>query len=257
MRRRDRTLESVSEKKHRSDGQAFREGFRDGIPIGLGYFAVAFALGVAARSAGLNPLQGFIASITCLASAGQYAGFTVIAARASYFEIAVITLVANARYLLMSTALSQKIDPKRSFLHRFGIAWFVTDEIFAIETRQKGYLNPFYTYGAGAFAAPMWATGTAIGILAGNLMPVRIVSALSVALFGMFLAVIIPPARGDRIILGLVAVSFAASYAASRLPWIGTMSSGTRIILLTVILAGVAAVLFPHPSEDMEEEESQ
>lgn len=257
MRRGDRTLESVLKNEHRSDGQAFREGFRDGIPIGLGYYAVAFALGVAARSAGLNPLQGFIASITCLASAGQYAGFTVIAARASYFEIAVITLVANARYLLMSTALSQKIDPKRSFLHRFGIAWFVTDEIFAIETRQKGSLNPFYTYGAGAFAAPMWATGTAIGILAGNLMPVRIVSALSVALFGMFLAVIIPPARGDRIILGLVAVSFAASYAASRLPWIGAMSSGTRIILLTVILAGIAAVLFPHPSEDMEEEESQ
>ena len=138
MRRGDRTLESVLKNEHRSDGQAFHEGFRDGIPIGLGYFAVAFALGVAARSAGLNPLQGFIASITCLASAGQYAGFTVIAARASYFEIAVITLVANARYLLMSTALSQKIDPKRSFLHRFGIAWFVTDEINGNCNRDPG-----------------------------------------------------------------------------------------------------------------------
>ena len=163
-----------------------------------------------------------------------------------------ITLVANARYLLMSTALSQKIDPKRNPIHRLGIAWFVTDEIFAIETRQKGYLNPFYTYGAGAFAAPMWATGTAIGIMAGNLMPVRIVSALSVALFGMFLAVIIPPARKDRIILGLVAVSFAASYAASRLPWISSLSSGTRIIILTVILATVAALLFPHPADEPE-----
>ena len=243
-----------SKMKNRSDGQAFREGFRDGIPIGLGYFAVAFALGVAARSAGLNPLQGFMASITCLASAGQYAGFTVIAARASYFEIAVITLVANARYLLMSTALSQKIDPRRSLLHRFGVAWFVTDEIFAIETRQKGHLNPFYTYGAGAFAAPMWASGTAIGIMAGNLMPGRIVSALSVALFGMFLAVIIPPARKDRVILALVAVSFAASFAAARLPWISTLSSGTRIILLTVVLAALAALLFPHPSEDTKED---
>ena len=243
-------MSTTAEHTYNSDSRAFREGFRDGIPIGLGYFAVAFALGVAAKSVGLSPLQGFVASITCLASAGQYAGFTVIGAGAPYFEIAVITLVANARYLLMSTALSQKIDPKRSFLHRLGIAYFVTDEIFAIETRQKGYLNPFYTYGAGAFAAPMWAAGTAIGIMAGNLMPVRIVSALSVALFGMFLAVIIPPARMDRIILGLVAVSFAASYAATRLPWIGSMSSGTRIILLTIVLAGIAAVLFPHPQED-------
>jgi len=98
----------------------------------------------------------------------------------------------------------------------------------------------------------MWATGTAIGIMAGNLMPVRIVSALSVALFGMFLAVIIPPARKDRIILGLVAVSFGASYAASRLPWISSLSSGTRIIILTVILAAVAAVLFPHPADEPE-----
>jgi len=198
---------------------------------------------------GLSPLQGFLASITCLASAGQYAGFTVIGTGAPYYVIAVITLVANARYLLMSTALSQKIDPKRSFLHRFGVAWFVTDEIFAIEMRQKGSLNPFYTYGAGAFAAPMWAAGTAIGIMAGNLMPVRIVSALSVALFGMFLAVIIPPAKTDRIILGLVAISFAASYLASVLPWIGGLSSGTRIILLTIVLASAAAVLFPHPEE--------
>ena len=248
-------MERVSESAKKSDSQAFREGFRDGIPIGLGYFAVAFALGVAARSAGLNPPQGFIASITCLASAGQYAGFTVIAARAPYFEIAVITLVANARYLLMSTALSQKIDPQRKAIHRFGVAWFVTVETFAIEPRQKGHLNPFYTYGAGAFAAPMWAAGTALGIMAGNLMPARIVSALSVALFGMFLAVIIPPARKDRIILGLVAASFAASYAASKLPWIRSLSSGTRIIVLTVILAGAAAVLFPHPQEDPDMQE--
>ena len=114
--------------------------------------------------------------------------------------------------------------------------------------RQKGHLNPFYTYGAGAFAAPMWASGTAIGIMAGNLMPGRIVSALSVALFGMFLAVIIPPARKDKVILALVAVSFAASFAAARLPWISTLSSGTRIILLTVVLAALAALLFPHPA---------
>ncbi len=235
-----------------TDLKAFREGFRDGIPIGLGYFAVAFALGVAARSAGLSPVQGFVASILCLASAGQYAGFTVIAAGAPYFEIALITLVTNARYLLMSTAISQKLSDDIKPVHRFGVAYFITDEIFAIEMRQKGHLNPFYTYGAGAAAAPLWALGTALGILVGNLMPVRIVSALSVALFGMFLAVIIPPARKERVILALVAVSFAASYAFSRLPVLKNLSSGNRIIILTIVLSSAAAILFPHPSEEGE-----
>ena len=220
-----------------------------GIPIGLGYFAVSFALGVAARDAGLNPAQGFIASILCLASAGQYAGFSCIAALSGYAEIALITLVINARYLLMSTAVSQRLDPEMPYRHRFGIAYFITDEIFAVEIAREGYLNPFFTYGTGVVAAPLWALGTALGILAGNLMPARLVSALGVALFGMFLAVIIPPARKDRVILALVAVSFAASYAASRLPVIRTFSPGNRIILLTVVLAAAAAVLFPHSDE--------
>ena len=234
----------------RRNSTAFREGMRDGVPIGLGYFAVAFALGVAARDAGLSPVQGFVASILCLASAGEYAGFTVIAAASPMFEMALITLIINARYLLMSTAVSQKLSEKIRPVHRLGVAYFITDEIFAIEMRQKGYLNPFYTYGAGAVAAPLWAIGTSLGILVGNLMPARLVSALSVALFGMFLAVIIPPARKNRIILGLVIVSFLASYAASRLPYLGNLSSGNRIILLTVVLSAAAAVLFPHPAQE-------
>ena len=238
----------VTEQK--SSRTAFGEGMRDGIPIGLGYFAVAFALGVAARSAGLSPVQGFAASILCLASAGEYAGFTVIAASAPMFEMALITLIINARYLLMSTAISQKLSPDISPLHRLGVAYFITDEIFAIETRQEGDLNPFYTYGAGVVAAPLWALGTALGILVGNMMPVRLVSALSVALFGMFLAVIIPPARENRVILGLVTVSFAASFAVSRLPYLSSLSSGNRIILLTLILSAAAAVLFPRPPEE-------
>lgn len=243
-------MEHGSTSTHSSNSKAFSEGIRDGIPIGLGYFAVAFALGVAARDAGLSPVQGFIASILCLASAGEYAGFTVIAAASPMYEMALITLVINARYLLMSTAISQKLDPDIKPVHRFGVAYFITDEIFAIETKQKGNLNPFYTYGAGAVAAPLWAIGTALGILVGNLMPVRLVSALSVALFGMFLAVIIPPARKERVILGLVIISFAASYAFSRLPYLMKLSSGNRIILLTILLSAGAAILFPHPSEE-------
>ena len=230
--------------------EAFREGMKDGIPIGLGYFAVAFALGVAARDAGLSPVQGFFASILCLASAGEYAGFTVIAAGSPMVEMALITLVINARYLLMSTAVSQKLSGKISPVHRFGVAYFITDEIFAIEMRQKGNLNPFYTYGAGAIAAPLWAAGTALGILVGNLMPLRLVSALGVALFGMFLAMIIPPALKDKVILGLVLVSFAASFAVSKLPYLCRISSGNRVILLTVLLSAAAAVLFPKPPED-------
>ena len=234
--------------------EAFHAGMRDGIPIGLGYFAVAFALGVAARSAGLHPAQGFIASLLCLASAGQYAGFSVIAAGGSYLEIAVITLVINARYLLMSTAISQRLDDRMKPVHRFGIAYFITDEIFAAEIRQKGSLNPYFTYGAGLVAAPLWALGTMLGILAGNLMPGRLVSALSVALFGMFLAVIIPPSRKDRVILGLVTASFAASWALTRIPYVRDLSSGMRVILLTIVLSAAAAALFPHPAEDEEEE---
>ncbi len=246
------TMERGSSLSQNSNSKAFSEGLRDGIPIGLGYFAVAFALGVAARDAGLSPLQGFIASILCLASAGEYAGFTVIAAAAPMYEMALITLVINARYLLMSTAISQKLDPEIKPVHRLGVAYFITDEIFAIETKQKGNLNPFYTYGAGAVAAPLWAAGTALGIMVGNMMPVRLVSALSVALFGMFLAVIIPPARQNRVILGLVIISFAASYACSKLPYLMNLSSGNRIILLTILLSAAAAVLFPHPSEEDE-----
>ncbi len=241
-----------------SNTAAFVQGMRDGIPIGLGYFAVAFALGVAARDAGLSPLQGFIASILCLASAGEYAGFTVIAAASPFYEMALITLIINARYLLMSTAISQKLDLDVKPVHRLGVAYFITDEIFAIETKQTGTLNPFYPYGAGAVAAPLWALGTALGILVGNLMPVRLVSALSVALFGMFLAVIIPPARKERVIFGLVIVSFAASYLCGKLPIVRDLSSGNRIIVLTLILSGLAAVLFPHPEtdEDVQKQEA-
>ncbi len=233
-----------------SHGKAFRDGVKDGIPIGLGYFAVAFALGVAAKDAGLSPVQGFFASILCLASAGEYAGFTVIAATAPLYEMALITLIINARYLLMSTAISQKLATDISPLHRLGVAYFITDEIFAIETKQPGELDPWYTYGAGVVAAPLWALGTALGILVGNLMPLRLVSALSVALFGMFLAVIIPPARKERVVLGLVIVSFAASYACSRLPYLKELSSGNRIIILTVLLSSVAAILFPRKKEE-------
>ena len=236
------------------------EGMRDGLPIGLGYFAVSFSLGIVARNAGLNAFQGFLASLLTNASAGEYAIFTLIAANATYFEVAIMTLITNARYLLMSCALSQRFSPDTGIGHRLLLGYDVTDELFGITIARPGYLNPWYMYGAIALALPGWAVGTALGALAGNLMPWRLVSAFSVALYGMFLAIIIPPARKSRILAGLIAISFAASYLAEHLPGISSISSGTRTIILTVVLSSAAAILFPHPAEDSEievQEENQ
>ncbi len=225
--------------------RVFCDGMRDGFPIALGYFAVSFSLGIAARHAGFTPMQGFWASLLNNASAGEYAAFTLIAARATYWEVAVITLIANARYLLMSCALAQRFAPGTPFWHRLVIGYDVTDELFGITIARPGYLNPYYTYGAIMLAAPGWAVGTALGILAGNALPLRVVSALSVALYGMFLAIIIPPARKNHIIAGLVVLSFALSLACNYLPGVSAMSDGTRTILLTVLISAAAAVLFP------------
>ena len=221
------------------------EGIRDGLPIALGYFVVSFTLGIAAKNAGLSPLEGFLASFFNNASAGEYAGFTTIAADAAYLEMAVITLVANARYMLMSCALSQKFSPKTGLLHRIFVGFDVTDEIFGISIARPGVLNPYYNYGAMLVALPGWSVGTMLGVMAGNILPADIVSALSVALYGMFIWVIIPPARDERIIGVLVAVSFLLSFLAANFSVTATLSGGTRTIILTVLIAGVAAVLFP------------
>lgn len=223
----------------------FLEGMRDGVPIGLGYFAVAFSLGIAAKNAGLTPFQAFLASLLCNASAGEYAGFTLIAAGGTYLEIALITLISNARYLLMSCAMSQRLAPGTPLHHRLLMAFDITDELFGIAIARQGYMNPYYTYGAVLTAAPCWAFGTLLGTLAGNLLPIRLVSAFSVALYGMFLAVFIPPAKKDKVVAVLIIICFIASYCFATLPVISEISEGTRTILLTVIISAGAAVLFP------------
>ena len=228
---------------------ALRAGMHDGIPIGLGYFAVSFALGIAARGAGLNAFQSFLASLLCNASAGEYAAFTLIAADATYVELALMTLVANARYLLMSCALSQRAEGV-SLPHRMLIGFDVTDELFAVTIARPGKLEPFYFYGAMLMALPGWSVGTALGNIAGDLLPARLTSALGVALYGMFLAVIIPPAKKDKILAGLVAFCFAASFAMSRLPVVSAIPEGTRILILTVVIASAAALIFPRKDEE-------
>ena len=223
----------------------FLEGVRDGLPIALGYFAVSFSLGIAARNVGITAVQGMLASFLCMASAGQYALFSLIGAAASLGEIALVTLITNARYFLMSCALSQKIDPDMKNYHRFLFGAVVTDEIFGITVARPGYIEPLYNYGAMAVTMPGWAVGTGLGIVMGTILPARLVSALSVALFGMFIAVFIPPAKKDKVILGCVAVSFAAALLFDLVPFLAKISAGTRTIILTVVISAAAAALFP------------
>ncbi len=224
---------------------SFHKGVCDGIPIAIGYFAVAFSLGIAARRAGLSIAQGVVASLLNNASAGEYAGFTTIASDASYLEMALITLVANARYLLMSTALSQRVDARMPFWQRLTIGFDVTDELFGIYVARRGMLDPLYAYGAMLVSIPAWAGGTALGILAGQVLSASIVSALSVTLYGMFLAIIIPPCRKEKVVLLLVFLSFLSSWACEEIPFFSSLSAGTRTIVLTLLFSSFAAILFP------------
>ena len=240
-----------------SNRKAFRLGIRDGMPIALGYFAVAFTLGIAAKNAGFSALQAMVESLTNNASAGEYAVFSLAAAGASYWEVAVMTLVANARYLLMSCSLSQKLAPGTPLHHRMLIAYDVTDEIFGISIAVPGRLNPWYTYGAIAVAIPGWGLGTFLGVAVGNVLPLRLVSALSVGLYGMFLAIIVPPSKKNKVVLSLVLISFAASFIANRWTLLSGISSGVKTILLTVVIALAAAILFPVKDEGPQEAEAQ
>lgn len=236
--------------------KVYRHGMRDGIPIASGYFAVAFTLGIAARNAGMNAWQGFLASALCTASAGEYAGFVVIAAGAPYLEMAIVTLVTNARYLLMSCALGQRFAPDMPMRHRFLMGFTITDELFGIAIARPGTVNPWYSYGAVSLTLPAWAIGTACGVLAGNALPARVVSALSVALYGMFIAIIIPPAKKNRVVAVLVAVSFAASFLIRKMPMFSDMTDGSITILLTVAIAAAAALFFPAPETEEEPKEN-
>lgn len=233
----------------------YKNGIRDGIPIALGYFAVAFTLGIVAKKAGLTAFQAMLATGLTNASAGGYAAFSIIAAGGGYFEMAITQLIVNARYLLMSCALSQKLSPETSTLKRAILAFDVTDEVFGISVAVPGTLNPFYNYGAMTVAIPGWALGTFFGVVMGNVLPQSIVSALSVGLYGMFLAIIIPPARKNKVIAGLVIISMALSLLFAKLPFLSGISEGMRVIILTVVISLAAAVLFPVKEEEEESNE--
>ena len=234
---------------------AFLQGLKDGLPIGLGYLAVSFSLGIIAKKANLTPVQGFFSSFINHASAGEYALYTSIVASVKYIEIILMTLVINARYFLMSCALSQRFDPKMNLFNRIFISFAITDELFGINIARPGYVNPRYCYGAIAASIPLWSLGTALGIVAGTYLPVRIVSALSVSLYGMFIAIIVPPCKKNKVVLVCVLLSFALSFALGHIPKIKELSSGTRVIIITVLISAIAAIIKPIKQEDEKVEE--
>ena len=230
----------------------FVSGFRDGIPIALGYLAVSFGLGISCRAASLTPFQGFLLSLLNNASAGEYGGITIMAADEGFLVMAAMMLVINARYLLMSCALSQHLSPNTPLGFRLLIGFDMTDELFGIAIAQPGYLNVWYFIGAMCVTIPGWSFGTLLGVLCGNLMPQWAVSGFSVMLFGMFLAIIIPEGRKNRVVLGFIGVSFLLSYAAAKLPLVCQLSDGMRILFLTVAISAAAAILFPHKEETVQ-----
>ena len=227
--------------------EKFKLGLKDGIPIGLGYFAVAFSLGIVASNAGMSALQGFITSLLVNASAGESAGFTAIKESVPYIQMILVTIVSNARYILMSFALSQKINPKEKLIHRLLLGFYLTDEFFGLAISQDGYADPKYSYGAIAFAAPCWAIGTALGVIMGNILPIAIVSALSVALYGMFLAIIIPPAKKDKVVALLIVISFISSYILNRF---SNLSTSVITIVLTLFISLLGAIMFPRDENE-------
>lgn len=227
----------------------YRRGMRDGIPIGLGYFAVSFTLGIAAKKAGFTALQAAAMSAAMLASAGQFAAISLVVSGAGFVEMVMTEIVVNLRYLLMSSALSQKVRRDKPFFHRFLMSYGVTDEIFGISVAVPGKLHPAYLYGAVTTAAPGWVLGTLCGAVVGMILPARVMSALNVALYGMFLAVVIPPSRKSRIIAGVVMVSMAASTVFALVPGLKEIPSGFQMMILTILVAGGAAALFPVKEE--------
>ena len=233
--------------KPMTDKTAFIKGLTHGFPIALGYFAVAFSLGFMAKKCTLTPIQGFIGSFFTRASAGEYGVYSLVVQDAAYISVIAMSLVTNLRYLLMSTALTQKFPKGTSLFKRILVGCCVTDEIFGISIGFPGDLNPFYTFGAFAISTPFWALGTTCGIIAGSILPARVVSALSVALYGMFIAIIIPPSKQDKAIGAAVAVSFLLSYLVRNLDIISRLeiSSGTITIILTIAISAAAALIKP------------
>ncbi len=223
----------------------YKKGFRDGLPIALGYLSVSFTFGITAVNMGIPPLAAIIISMTNLTSAGQVAGIGILAAGGGHLEMALTQLIINMRYALMGISLSQKLDGRYSLLHRIISSFGITDEIFAVASGQKTDVPPRYMYGLITLPYIFWAAGTAGGALLGNILPEIIQAALGIAIYGMFIAIVIPPAKKSRGILMVALFAALLSSAIYYIPVLDFISSGISVIICAVAAAAFGALCFP------------
>lgn len=230
----------------------YKSGIKDGIPIFLGYLAVSFAFGIQASKVGLNFFEAGLMSFTNLTSAGQFSALVTITAGGTLIELAFTQLIINMRYLLMSCALSQKIKEGTPFYHRFFMAFGITDEIFGVSVTRVTPLSPFYSYGLMSVAIPGWTMGTVLGVISGTFLPQNVINALGIAIYGMFIAIIIPEAKKENSVLATVISAMLLSCGFYYLPFIKEISEGFRIIIITIAVSAFMAVLFPRKEEQDE-----
>lgn len=228
----------------------FTQGLRDGVPIALGYFSVSFSFGILAVGGGLTIFQGALTSLTNVTSAGQFAGLQIIVAGGTLLEMAATQFIINLRYALMSLSLSQKLSENVTFIERLLIAFANTDEIFAVAMGHQASLT--FPYMAGLQILPIigWTAGTAVGAAAGSVLPAAVTSALNVALYGMFIAVVVPAAKKARPVLLVVILAAVMSSIIYYVPAFSGISAGMSIIICTVAASLAGAVLFPVPEEE-------
>ena len=228
----------------------YRAGMRAGMPVCIGYFSVSFGFGTMAVAQGLTVWQAVLISASNLTSARQFAGLTVIAAGAAILEIVLTQLVINSRYALMSLALGQRLGPDVGIGSRMIAAFLNTDEIFALGMSRPGKLTTAYFAGAGTVAALGWVAGTAMGAVAGTVLPLSVRTALGVMLYGMFIAIVVPPARKEKPMLAAMGLALLFSCLFTWMPGLKRVSAGLAIVICTVAAAAICAVLFPIPDEE-------
>lgn len=228
---------------------ALKNGMRDAVPVFLGYIAVSFTFGIQAISLGFTLIECVLISASNLTSAGQFAGITLIHAGASAMEIAVASLVINSRYFLMSSAIVQNIPQETPLWKRMTTAYGMTDEIFALGIAQGKPLDTYYMLGATIMGASGWTLGTLLGSLSGSILDQNIIDALSVALYGMLIAIIIPKGVEDRIVGKVILISMLSSALFQWMPLLNKLGSGFHIIFLTVVIAAMAALIHPIEAE--------
>ena len=228
----------------------YRAGVSRGLPVGMGYFSVSFGFGAMAVSQGLRALDATLISLTNLTSAGQFAGLTVIVAAASLWEMVLTQVIINSRYALMSLALSQRMGEKIGLLPRLLVAFFNTDEIFALAMARTEPLTVPFLLGLGTLPILGWTGGTLCGALAGSILPESIRTALGVMLYGMFIAIVVPPAKKEKQILAAVILALVLSCLFAWVPLLAKISAGLAIVICTVAAAAICAALFPIKEEE-------